>query len=128
MPDPTEPEDIHDDSPEGGDAPKSLIDQRKLAEEAARRRKELPLLQRIVRHLAPPRVPMLIVQGEDDQYGTVRQIEMAQEECYCPVEVALLPKVKHVPHREAPERTLSVVADFCTRILNEHEGSARKLA
>jgi len=55
MPDPTEPEDIHDDSPEGGDAPKSLIDQRKLAEEAARRRKELPLLQRIVKHFSKDR-------------------------------------------------------------------------
>ena len=78
--------------------------------------------------LAHIRVPILIVQGEDDQYGTVKQIEMAREECYCPVEVELMAKVKHVPHREAPERTLSVVADFCTRILNEHEGSARKLA
>ena len=55
MPDPTEPEDIHDDSPEGGDAPKSLIDQRKLAEEAGRRRKELPLLQRIVKHFSKDR-------------------------------------------------------------------------
>ena len=72
--------------------------------------------------LAHIRVPMLIVQGEDDQYGTVRQIEMAQEECYCPVEVALLPKVKHVPHREAPEVTLAAVAGFCIRILREHEG------
>ena len=34
---------------------------------------------------------MLIVQGEDDQYGTVKQIEAAEQECYCPVEVALLP-------------------------------------
>lgn len=55
MPDPTEPEDIHDESPEGGDAPNSLIDQRKLAEEAGRRRKELPLLQRIVKHFSKDR-------------------------------------------------------------------------
>ena len=63
------------------------------------------------------RVPVLIVQGEDDQYGTVRQIEIAREECYCPVEVALLPKVRHVPYREAPEHTLGIVADFCQRAL-----------
>ncbi len=49
------------------------------------------------------RVPILIIQGEDDQYGTVKQIEIAQEECYCPVDVALLPGVKHTPHREALE-------------------------
>ncbi len=53
--------------------------------------------------LAYIRVPILIVQGENDQYGTVRQIEVAQEECYCPVEVALLPDTRHAPHREAPD-------------------------
>ena len=45
----------------------------------------------ISEELAYIRVPILIVQGEDDQYGTLRQIEIANEECYCPVEVALLP-------------------------------------
>jgi pimeloyl-ACP methyl ester carboxylesterase len=49
--------------------------------------------------LAHIRVPILIVQGENDQYGTVRQIEMAQQECYCPVDVALLPNTRHAPHR-----------------------------
>jgi pimeloyl-ACP methyl ester carboxylesterase len=62
--------------------------------------------------LAYIRVPVLIVQGEDDQYGTVRQIEIAQEECYCPVEVALLPGAKHVPQREAPEATMKAVTEF----------------
>jgi len=67
------------------------------------------------------RVPILIVQGEDDQYGTIRQIEIAQEECYCPVDVALLPGVRHNPAREAPEVTLRTVTDFVTRILRGHE-------
>ena len=57
------------------------------------------------RDLAYIRVPVLIVQGEDDQYGTVKQIEVAQQECYCPVEVALLPGARHSPQREAPEAT-----------------------
>ena len=60
----------------------------------------------ITEHLAYIRVPMLIVQGADDQYGTVKQIEMAEQECYCPVEVALLPGAKHAPQREVPEVTL----------------------
>jgi pimeloyl-ACP methyl ester carboxylesterase len=67
--------------------------------------------------LAYIRVPVLIVQGEDDQYGTVRQIEIAQEECYCPVEVALLPNAKHVPQREAPDVTLKVISEFIARVL-----------
>jgi len=70
--------------------------------------------------LAHIRVPVLIVQGEDDQYGTVRQIEVAQQECYCPVDVALLPKTRHAPHREAPEATLRASSQFVNRLLHEH--------
>jgi pimeloyl-ACP methyl ester carboxylesterase len=70
--------------------------------------------------LAYIRVPVLIVQGENDQYGTARQIEVAREECYCPVEVALLPGVHHAPHREAADATLQTVADFTNRLLRDH--------
>jgi pimeloyl-ACP methyl ester carboxylesterase len=64
------------------------------------------------------RVPMTIIQGADDQYGTVRQIEMAQETCTCPVEASLLMGVKHAPHRENPEETLAVIAGFFARLFD----------
>jgi pimeloyl-ACP methyl ester carboxylesterase len=70
--------------------------------------------------LAHIRVPVLIVQGEDDQYGTVRQIELAQQECYCPVEVELLPNTRHAPYREAREPTLAAIAGFVNRLLHDH--------
>ena len=73
----------------------------------------------ITEFLAYIRVPMLIVQGADDQYGTVKQIEAAERECYCPVEVALLPGVKHSPQREAAEATLKVIAEFVGRVLEQ---------
>jgi pimeloyl-ACP methyl ester carboxylesterase len=73
----------------------------------------------ITAELAFIRVPMLIVQGDGDQYGTVKQIEVAREECYCPVEVALLPGAKHSPQREAPEETLTVIAEFVGRVLRQ---------
>jgi pimeloyl-ACP methyl ester carboxylesterase len=71
----------------------------------------------ITEQLAYIRVPMLIVQGEDDQYGTVKQIAVAQQECYCPFEVALLPGAKHSPQREAPEATLQAITEFVARVL-----------
>ncbi len=74
----------------------------------------------IAEELAYIRVPILIVQGEADPYGTSRQIAVAREECYCPVEVTLLPAVKHSPHREAPEATLAAVAGFVNRLLRDH--------
>jgi pimeloyl-ACP methyl ester carboxylesterase len=70
--------------------------------------------------LAYVRVPILIVQGADDQYGTLRQVEIAQEECYCPVEVSIIPGAAHSPYREAPEATLAVMADFINRVLSVH--------
>jgi pimeloyl-ACP methyl ester carboxylesterase len=66
------------------------------------------------------RVPILIVQGENDQYGTLRQVEAAQQECFCPVETAVLPNVRHAPFREAPELTLNIIADFTNRLLRDH--------
>ena len=54
MPEHNEPEDINDELPEGGEQT-SPIDQRQLADEAAKRRKELPLLQRIVKHFSKDR-------------------------------------------------------------------------
>jgi pimeloyl-ACP methyl ester carboxylesterase len=80
----------------------------------------------LIGELAHIRVPILIVQGEDDQYGTVRQIEVARQECYCPVDVALLPKTRHAPHREAAEPALRATSDFVNRLLREHhEGEMR---
>jgi pimeloyl-ACP methyl ester carboxylesterase len=71
----------------------------------------------ITEPLAYIRVPILVVQGEDDQYGTAAQIEAAERECYCPVDVALLPGARHSPQREAPDMTLKVIVDFAARAL-----------
>lgn len=83
----------------------------------------------ITEQLAYIRVPILIVQGEGDQYGTAKQIEAALQECYCPVEVALLPGAKHSPQREAPEATLAAIAEFAKRVLeNEMAGTRPAIA
>jgi pimeloyl-ACP methyl ester carboxylesterase len=82
----------------------------------------------ITEYLAYIRVPVAIVQGADDQYGTIRQIEIAQEECYCPVDVTIIPRAGHSPHREAPEVTLHALSEFAERILVTHEGSNGRAA
>jgi pimeloyl-ACP methyl ester carboxylesterase len=70
--------------------------------------------------LAYIRVPILIVQGAHDQYGTVKQIETAQQECYCPVDVTLIPAARHAPHREAADTTLRAISEFANRLLHDH--------
>jgi pimeloyl-ACP methyl ester carboxylesterase len=66
------------------------------------------------------RVPILIVQGENDQYGTLKQIEVARQECFCPVETVVLPGIRHIPYREASELTINAVAEFINRLLRDH--------
>jgi pimeloyl-ACP methyl ester carboxylesterase len=74
--------------------------------------------------LAYIRVPVQVVQGESDQYGTMRQVEIAQAECYCPVEVAMIAGAGHTPQREQPQMTLAAIAGFANRILRMHHESA----
>lgn len=72
------------------------------------------------------RVPILIVQGAHDEYGTLKQVEAAVDACYCPVETVILPGVGHFPQRDAPEATLTAAAGFINRLLRDHheaEGS-----
>jgi pimeloyl-ACP methyl ester carboxylesterase len=77
---------------------------------------------RIDDHIAHIRVPMLIIQGENDEYGTAAQIEVAEQEAYCPVEVRLLADCRHSPHLEQPAATLDAVAAFVHHVLVQHEG------
>jgi pimeloyl-ACP methyl ester carboxylesterase len=72
------------------------------------------------------RVPVLIVQGTDDEYGTLRQVEAAREECFCPVEAVVVPGARHSPHQDAPDVTLEAIAGFINRLLRDHrEGMLR---
>jgi pimeloyl-ACP methyl ester carboxylesterase len=78
--------------------------------------------------LAYIRVPILIIQGEDDRYGTAKQLQAAREECYCPVETLLLPACGHAPHRDKPAETLEATGAFVDRILRLHGEAAQMQA
>jgi len=68
-------------------------------------------------------VPVLAVQGVDDHYGTLAQVRVVEEECYCPVETLVLEGVGHAPHREKSAETLGAIAEFADQIFRvHHEG------
>jgi pimeloyl-ACP methyl ester carboxylesterase len=79
----------------------------------------------ISEYLAYIRVPTAILQGVDDAYGTMRQVEIAQEECYCPVDVTVIPGAGHQPHREAPGPTLDAITEFANAVLRVHGSQGR---
>ena len=62
------------------------------------------------------RVPVLAIQGADDQYGTLAQIREIENRIYSPVDVEILADCRHSPHLEQPERTLAAIADYCSRL------------
>jgi len=58
------------------------------------------------------RAPILALQGEDDEYGTAYQVTGIRDRAMVPCTVALLPACRHSPHRDQPERTLSLISTF----------------
>ena len=82
----------------------------------------------ISEYLAYIRVPVAILQGMDDEYGTVRQIEIARQECYCPVDVTDIPGAGHSPHREAPGATLEAVSEFANAVLRDDQPNMKQNA
>ncbi len=57
-------------------------------------------------------VPVLVVQGADDPYGTLRQVDAIETRCGGPVRRCVLESCGHTPHREQRERTFSSMAAF----------------
>jgi len=82
----------------------------------------------ITEYLPRIRVPTLIVQGESDEYGTARQLEVASEQSGGPVDTLLLPECGHSPFRDQPEATLAAARDSIANLIatgaGEREGVA----
>ncbi|MES2937615.1 MAG: alpha/beta hydrolase [Pseudomonadota bacterium] len=58
--------------------------------------------------------PVLAIQGEDDPYGTMRQIDEIAPQGLCQTEK--LPACGHSPHKDQPERTIALIAKFLTAL------------
>jgi pimeloyl-ACP methyl ester carboxylesterase len=55
--------------------------------------------------------PTLLIQGRQDQYGTLAQIDAIERGIAGPVSRAVL-EARHAPHLEAPAETLAAAAEF----------------
>lgn len=60
------------------------------------------------------RAPILLIQGEDDQYGTRAQLDSIERNAAGDVTTYLLPGCGHVPHRDQPDRVLELTRRFIT--------------
>lgn len=67
-------------------------------------------------HLPAIRAPLLVLQGREDPYGTAAQYEAIAAKAGAPVEVRVLERCGHAPHRDQPEATLAAVVAFVKRL------------
>lgn len=62
------------------------------------------------------RIPVLGIQGEDDAYGTMVQIDELENRLYSPFDKEILKNCGHSPHVEKPDETLAIVVEFIKRL------------
>jgi pimeloyl-ACP methyl ester carboxylesterase len=60
--------------------------------------------------------PVLLIQGEDDEYGTLAQIDAAQRQLPGRVERVVLAACGHSPQRDQPEATLTALVRFIASV------------
>lgn len=70
------------------------------------------------------RVPVLAVQGRDDQYGTLAQIDELESRCYAPVDVLIVDNCGHAPHLEHSDQVVTGIEEFCHRLQQIESASA----
>ncbi len=70
----------------------------------------------IEEYLPKVRVPVLVIQGERDNFGTLRQVESIERGCPGPVQKLILPDCGHSPHRDQPQRVLQTITSFLARL------------
>ncbi len=62
------------------------------------------------------RIPVLAIQGRDDQYGTLAQIAALENGLYSPLDVEILEDCQHSPHIEQRQRTLFIITEYLARL------------
>ncbi len=60
--------------------------------------------------------PVLVVQGDRDEYGTLAQVNMVAVGVSGPAETLVVPDCRHVPHLDAPDIVLPAIARFVARL------------
>jgi len=63
-------------------------------------------------YLSAIRCPALVIQGEDDEYGTLAQVAAIRGQSAGPVETRVLAACGHAPHRDQPDQTLDAIVGF----------------
>ena len=69
-----------------------------------------------IEHYLPDiQCPTLVIQGEDDEFATISQVESICSKISGPAVPCVLADIGHIPHKAAREEVLNVVEKFILR-------------
>jgi pimeloyl-ACP methyl ester carboxylesterase len=71
----------------------------------------------IEEYLPAIRVPWLVIQGQDDEYGTIAQVESIVANAGGRTETLILPDCGHAPHIDRTDGVLRGTADFVLEVI-----------
>ncbi|MCP4160408.1 MAG: alpha/beta hydrolase [Deltaproteobacteria bacterium] len=60
--------------------------------------------------------PLLVIQGNDDEYATIKQVDSIVNKTSCSTESAIVPDCKHVPHFQSKDVVLAKITDFVSKL------------
>ena len=63
------------------------------------------------------RIPTLAIQGRDDQYGSLAQINEIETRAYAPVKTLILDDCRHAPFLDQADQVTAAITEFCARVL-----------
>ena len=61
--------------------------------------------------------PLLAIQGHDDEYGSMAQVDAIARQAGGPVEVLKLERCGHCPHQDQPQIVAAAIVEFVKRIM-----------
>lgn len=65
------------------------------------------------------KAPVLLIQGEDDQYGSLAQVASIQRQVPAMVQRLILPHCGHAPHQDQSELVLNSMSNFITHCMHD---------
>ncbi len=65
-------------------------------------------------------VPVLVIQGENDQYGSTDQVKSIASKTSGYAQMKIVENSSHIPHLEAQPIVLALMSDFVAQVIQDH--------
>lgn len=74
------------------------------------------------------KAPILVIQGDQDEYGTTAQLDSIRSQVSGPVEFQIVAGAHHSPHLETPEEVVGRIVNFISQSVSAIRGEGSKWA